>query len=121
MSRAIIMEGKNYYQYNRKRVWIAGIVVLSLFILLSVCCFTKTVTAERNGERVKLVTSVEIKKGDTLWSIASEYMSDEYDDINEYINEIKQSNGMTSDKIHTGNYIIIPYYADTADSKVQVN
>lgn len=114
MSRTtqIMIEGQNYYQYNKKRVWIAGIAVLFVLIFLSIGFFAKTVTAERDGERVKLVTSVEIKKGDTLWSIASEYISDEYDNVSDYIKEIKQSNGMNSDEIHSGNYIIVPYYVD---------
>ena len=34
--------------------------------------------------------------------------------MNEYIEEIKDSNGMVSDTIHTGNFIIVPYYADTS-------
>jgi hypothetical protein len=39
-------------------------------------------------------------------------MTDEYDDMNEYIKEIKDSNGMDSDDIHVGNFIIVPYYVD---------
>lgn len=108
----IMMDGHNYYHYNKKRIWIAGIAVLAIILVLSLSFFPKTVTAQRNGERVKLVTSVEIKRGDTLWSIATEYMSDEYDNIKDYIKEIKKSNGMSSDEIHTGNYIVIPYYSD---------
>jgi LysM repeat protein len=114
MSRTayIIMEGQDYYKTNKKRVWVAGIAVLLLLILISVFSLTKTVTAQPCGERVKLVTSIEVKKGDTLWSIASTYISDEYDNVNDYIKEIKDSNGITSDEIHAGNFIIVPYYAD---------
>lgn len=114
MSRTaqLIKEGQNYYQYNRKRIWIVAIAILLLAIAVSAGFAARTVTAQGNEERVKLITSVEIEKGDTLWSIASEYMSDEYDSINKYIEEIKDSNGMTSDEIHSGNYIIVPYYAD---------
>jgi len=99
---------------NKKRTVIIGIVALFVLIIFSAYFFSKTVTAERNTERTKLVTSVEIKKGDTLWSIASDYMTDEYDDLIEYIEEIKDSNGMISDTIHIGNYIIIPYFADAS-------
>lgn len=111
----IISEGQNYYQLNKKRVWIIGAAILLLLIIFSVSFITKTVTAQRNGDRAKLVTCVEVKKGDTLWSIASEYYSDEYDDMNEYIAEIKDSNGMSSDDIHTGNFIIVPYYTDKVE------
>jgi cell division protein YceG involved in septum cleavage len=109
------MESQNYYQANKKRIWIFGIAILFLAAILSVGFITKTVSAQRTGERVKHVTSIEIQKGDTLWSIASEFYSDEYDDLNEYIEEIKCSNGMASDEIHTGNYIIVPYFADASN------
>lgn len=107
-----IMAGNDFYQVNRKRIRMAGSLVLLVLVLFSVLFITKTVTAQRDGERTKQVACIEIHRGDTLWSIASEYMSDEYDDMNEYIEEIKDSNGMVSDEIHAGNYIIVPYYAD---------
>lgn len=114
MNRAavIIMEGQSYYQENKKRVWTIGIIILMIAMIFSVVFITKTVTASRNNNRIKLVTSIEIEKGDTLWEIASAYMSEEYDDLHDYIHEIKLSNGMTSDEIHTGNFLILPYYAD---------
>jgi len=110
----MMIERHNDNLMNKKRTVIVGIVVLFVLIIFSAYFFSKTVTAERNTERTKLVTSVEIKKGDTLWSIASDYMTDEYDDLIEYIEEIKDSNGMISDTIHIGNYIIIPYFADAS-------
>lgn len=119
MSRTayMITEGQNYYQANKKRVWLIGAITLFLIILLSLSLVTKTATAQRSIERVKLVASIEIQKGDSLWSIASEYMSEEYDDMNDYIEEIKDSNGMVSDEIHSGNYIIVPYYADVTNQE----
>lgn len=111
----IMMDGQDYYQSNKRRIWFIGAVILILVLFFSVGFVAKTVTAQRSGERTKLVTSVEVKKGDTLWSIASEYISDEYGNINDYIKEIKDSNGMTSDEIHTGNFIIVPYYADASN------
>lgn len=96
----------------RKNIKWIGLAVIFIIILLTVIFTTKTVTATNHNNRVKQVTSVQIQKGDTLWSIASRYMSCEYKDLNEYIEEIMLSNGLTSDNIHAGNYIIIPYYAE---------
>ncbi len=117
MNRAAdyILEGSRYYHLNKKRIWRYGIAVLLLVIIFSVFFITKTVTAQRAADRMKLVTTIEVKKGDTLWDIASVYFTEEYDDLNEYIEEIKDSNGMVSDEIHAGNYIIIPYYADDSE------
>jgi cell division protein YceG involved in septum cleavage len=100
---------------NKIRMFIIGGLFLLLLILLSMFFFTRTVTAKGSHDRVKLVTSVEVKKGDTLWSIAANYLTDEYDDIADYIEELKKSNGLTNDTIHAGNYIIVPYYADASN------
>ena len=54
--------------------------------------------------------SVQIKSGDTIWSIAETWMTDEWQDTREYVNEIKAINNLTSDTIHAGNYLVIPYY-----------
>ena len=113
-----IMEGSRYYQLNKKRIWKFGMAVLLLVVIFSVFFITKTVTAQRAADRTKLVTTVEVEKGDTLWDIASLYFTDEYDDLNEYIEEIKDSNGLVSDEIHAGNYIIIPYYADASEQSI---
>jgi len=78
------------------------------------------VSADNPVTRKKQVTSLIIEKGDTLWSIAQEYRTEEYDDINEYIDEIKASNGLFTDTIHEGNYIIIPYYK-TVDASSDSN
>ena len=118
MNRAAdcIMDGSRYYHLNKKRIWKFAIAVLLLVVVFSVFFITKTVTAQRSMDRMKLVTTIEVKKGDTLWSIASDYFTDEYNDMNEYIDEIKDSNRMVSDEIHAGNYIIVPYFTDASDT-----
>lgn len=103
---------RNMFRKNMK--WI-GLLVLFIVIILTIIFTTKTATAKNDNFRIKQVTCIQIKKGDTLWSIASQYMSSEYKDLNEYIEEIKLSNGLTSDKIHAGNFIIVPYYVDLHD------
>lgn len=58
----------------------------------------------------KYYKSIEIKSGDTLWGIAEEYMTGEYASVQEYINEIKQINHLTSDNIHDSKHLMIAYY-----------
>lgn len=60
----------------------------------------------------KYYTSVRIEPGDTLWTIAEKYRTKEYSDMNLYIKEIKECNGLYSDKITEGCYLLIPYYSN---------
>ena len=56
------------------------------------------------------ITSVQIEEGDSLWALASEYFSEEFVSITDYIEEIKRMNGLSSDTLYAGNYILIPCY-----------
>lgn len=89
-------------------------LVFTLIFLLAVSLFfvTSTFAAEKDMPRVKTVTSIQIEAGDTLWTIAEEYYSEEFGSIEAYISEIKKSNGLKNDTIHSGAYLIIPYYTD---------
>lgn len=60
----------------------------------------------------KYYTSIQVQKGDTLWNIASNYMSDEYASVNDYIEEICEINHIADSDIHSGQYLTIPYYSD---------
>ena len=58
----------------------------------------------------KYVTSVYIKDGDTLWTIAEQYFTERNVSIKEYIEEIKECNHLSSNRIKKGQYLIVPYY-----------
>lgn len=59
--------------------------------------------------------SVPIVAEDTLSEIASEYYSDEFGSMDDYIARIKQYNSLTSDAIYAGNYLIVPIYESPSD------
>ncbi len=86
----------------------AVLVVMTAFIV-NIFMSTNQVEASENIEREKIVISVEVEEGDTLWGIASEYYTDEYEDLNELINAIKKCNGI-SDTLKIGDKILVPYY-----------
>lgn len=89
--------------------------LLSLAILLIVIITCTLVSFNVSGStkaKDKLYTTVLVEDGDSLWTIAKNYYSDEYIDYNEYIEEVKSINGMKNSNIKTENYIIVPYYHD---------
>lgn len=88
--------------------------ILSVTLLLSGLSVLSPAFAEADSGKktIKLVESVRIGKGDSLWSIASEYYTEECGGMKRYINEIKRTNHLSSDTIHEGNYLLVPYYGN---------
>ncbi len=98
----------------RKRLFLSGAVIAVLFIMLLTITGLKDVSATNNSENpvYKYYTSYEIQPGDTLTSIAQKYTVNSNVSIAEYIREVKKNNNLVTDKITSGNYIVISYYSD---------
>ncbi len=58
----------------------------------------------------KYYKSIRIDEGDSLWSLASVYSYEGYQNEDEFIAEVKSVNHLHSDCIHSGEYIVVPYY-----------
>ncbi|MCL2718460.1 MAG: LysM peptidoglycan-binding domain-containing protein [Lachnospiraceae bacterium] len=87
-------------------------IVLVLFF--SITCgriFAHAGTQDRE-QFFKYYTSIEVKYGETLWSIAEQYMNGHYPDIKSYIKEVQKINHLADESIRAGQYIIIPYFTN---------
>ena len=62
-------------------------------------------------QRYKYYTSIYVESGDSLWSIASQYMTADYDSIYEYMAEVKNINHLQSDFLKSGTRLCVPYYS----------
>ncbi len=61
----------------------------------------------------KLYTSVIVERGETVWDIATEYISPGYE-VDELIEEIGFINGLDEEyTIQSGTMLMIPYYAES--------
>ena len=72
----------------RKRLIMVFIVVL--VFASTVLAITQRASADTIETRRKTCTSVEVQPGDTLWSIAESYYTEECVDLCTYIDEIKK-------------------------------
>lgn len=99
---------------NRPFFITGAVLIISL---LSVCFFLyfgdRVVKAQESANDIQYKV-VEIKNGDSLWSIAKENMDNTNDsgfiNIYQYIHEIKRCNNMKSNQINAGCYLMVPYY-----------
>lgn len=94
-----------------RKKWM-GVVI---FMLLIGCIFKGgTMIADayagKDGSKQKYYESICIQDGDTLWSIADQYMSKEYKNKDQYIRELRRINGLETDFIQSGKYLTISYY-----------
>ena len=56
--------------------------------------------------------SIKIEKGDTLWDIANENLPEKYSSTEEYVKVLKEINGLSSDKIYSGENLMIMYMTE---------
>lgn len=94
---------------NKRILTAVFFLIVGLVMSSSISGFAQSKKSEEKFN--KYYTSISIKKGDTLWSIASEYMTAEYDNIEEYILEVKRINHISGDTIYAGRYLTVPYYS----------
>ena len=111
-----LQKKKRQRELRQKRpFFITGAVLI--ISLLSVCFFLyfgdRVVKAQESANDIQYKV-VEIKNGDSLWSIAKENMDNTNDsgfiNIYQYIHEIKRCNNMKSNQINAGCYLMVPYY-----------
>ena len=111
-----LQKKKRQRELREKRpFFITGAVLI--ISLLSVCFFLyfgdRVVKAPDTANDIQSKV-VEIKDGDSLWSIAKENMDNTNDsgfiNIYQYIHEIKRCNNMKSNQVNAGCYLMVPYY-----------
>lgn len=52
----------------------------------------------------------------TLWGLADSYMGENFDNHQDYIEEVMRANGMDRAFVYAGQLLIIPYEADMVNS-----
>lgn len=92
-----------------------AVVMTSICMLAAICVFGSMIFTDAKAETdnhetvYKYYKSIEIKSGDTLWSIANEYKSEDCT-TQEYISEVKSLNGLATDNIQDSQHLMIVYY-----------
>lgn len=88
------------------------ILLVSTLIVILLCTFAlSTVATAKHTQAAQRVTrttyeSIRISGGDSLWSIAQEYRG--LENTADFVEELKVLNNLSSDRIQTGSYILVP-------------
>lgn len=103
---------KRYFLYGYEKFLFAACFIILLFLAVLFFLPGKNASAKNSTDPVYKIMSVSIETGDSLWSIASRYYSEEFSSLQDYISEIKRMNCMTGDTIYAGGYLLVPYYSN---------
>lgn len=100
---------------RRRRTSISGfLTIAAAIVIISGLMLTDGFSSQaQSGPNVRdrYYKSITIEKGDTLWNIAEEYITDDYESVEEYISVLKDINNLHGDKILSGDKLIVSYDA----------
>jgi len=93
--------------------------LIALLMVAAFCSgfFGHTLLSAHAEEETKPVlnryyTSIQLKRGDSLWDIAHTYAKGSGYTIREYVEELKRMNGLSGEEIHSGEFLTVMYFAE---------
>ena len=96
---------------RRQRI-ILGLAIALVVFSFAFLCSKLVLSAHSENGRFKYYTTITVSSSDSLTDIAENFMTGEYTNIDEYINEICQINHIyDANSIRIGDQLIIPYYS----------
>lgn len=100
---------------RRIRMLIVVLILVVVGILIVPISHFRVAAGEKNHFQIEYRTYV-VQCGDTLWGLADSYMGENFDNHQDYIEEVMRANGMDRAFIYAGQLLIIPYEADMVNS-----
>lgn len=98
-------------QLHRRAAVAAVTLCISAAIGVFGCSFLSRAQSADPGISYKYFTSIQVKSGDTLYSIAREYADEHYESVYAYMEEVCLTNHLLDTDIREGDYLIVPYYS----------
>ena len=95
---------------RRMILLLAALFVITVGSIVCGSIFSSAKDPATDIPQYKYYKSITIEQGDSLWSIAEEYCTDAYENTQDYIDELKELNGLTSETIHEGQHLVVTYY-----------
>ena len=86
--------------------------VILLAVSINAISAQATTKEEALTHTYKYYKSIEISKGDSLWTIAAVYTDGSAAAIQDCVKEMRSINSLKNDTIQAGDRIIVPYYSN---------
>jgi hypothetical protein len=106
---------KKRRQREQRRRLVSLFMAVCLIAVCVVSYHSLKTSANTDEEEINLkyYTGIIVKRGDTLWNIADEYIDyTEYKNKEAYIKEVCSINSLCEpDEIHVGQRLVVPYYS----------
>ena len=97
---------------RRQRITLALVIAVIVFTFVFLGS-RLVLSAHSDNGRFKYYTSVTVHSGESLSSIADDYISSEYENADSYIREVCAINHLDEEgTIYAGENIVVPYYSD---------
>ena len=97
---------------QRHTLVMAASLLSVLVVIMTIMCTTIKPKACTETPNIKYYTTHTVGLCDSMYEIAQQYISEEYEDTDQYINEVCRINHIEDpDSIQTGEMLIVPYYS----------
>lgn len=107
------MEDRREVRKSSQTKTALGSIILLVILVVFGAVLSSSINTQAAAEpSYKYYTTIQVRTGDTLWDIADSYMTDNYKNIQAYIEEVCSINHISDDTfIRSGQYLTIPYYS----------
>ncbi len=96
---------------RRNRRIAAAVLLIGVFILGLICGGRMVNASKPEQNTYKYYKEVRVDRGETLWDIANDYITDEYRSTEAYIEEVCEINAISGTEIYYGQHLMVPYYS----------
>lgn len=105
-------EKKIYRKQQNSKKKMMMLLATVLFITIGSIGFGSSFSDahESKEEQTIVYKSILIQSGDTLWDIAQEYKTNDYESTQDYVDELKRLNSLESDQIQESKYLTVACY-----------
>lgn len=112
IKRSILSKKRRTAQLRRRYLFVAIIIITLLLLSGAFGSFIAKAQSPDTESNFKYYTHITVSYGESLWTIADRYMSDDYNNKEAYIQEVVRINSLDDENdLYAGTTIVVPYYS----------